>query len=366
VFDNTGRPHAQQFRDGFLYQHNLAAVRAVMDSQIPSAWESNLYMSWLACLQELSPPTVDAQYPEAMRTRAWAMKTLNTQLASWTQLRHDTILYAKQSYTGAGQCMYPKGFVEPRSAFWARLQDTATRAAGQLAALTPAGNYPLSVETDENGNLHTNWITMTEIQNRQVSHLQNFASVVDRLTGLARKELAQEAFTDDEQSFVTELMEIQEQNGIGSAHAIPRSLRPLSGGSLRFSGWYPQLFYRAIYWNEQGFDVVYGANANDAIVADVHTDVPSNPDPGSVLHEGIGHVNILLLAVNNGEDRFLCAGPVMSHYEFEVMDDPRRLSDGEWGGILDVTYPSDVPTSRLEGLAPPVWTRGYLVPSPRP
>jgi hypothetical protein len=298
------------------------------------------------------------------------MKTLNTQLASWTQLRHDTILYDKQSYANGDACLYPKGFVEPRPAFWARLKDTAARVAGQLAALKPEGNYPYAEPFGG-----TNWFTLAEIQSRQVNHLQNFADVVGKLEGLARKELAQVAFTDDEQHFVTELMEIQDNDGTGSAHAIARSLRPLSGGTLQWSGWYPHLFYRAIYWNEQGFDLVYGANANDAIVADVHTDAPIAlpPDPGSVLHEGIGHVNMLLLAVDNGNDRFLCAGPVMSHYEFEVIGAPRRLSDEEWGGangfavglgILDGQFPLDVPASRLEGLAPPVWTRSYLVPLP--
>ena len=42
----------------------------------------------------LSAPTTNAKYPEVMRTRAWGHKTLNTQLASWAELRHDTILYS--------------------------------------------------------------------------------------------------------------------------------------------------------------------------------------------------------------------------------------------------------------------------------
>ena len=121
-FDNRDRPHAQEFRDGLPYQHNLAAVRAVMDQHTPSAWQSNIYLSWLACLRELSPPTTDVKYPEAMRTRAWAMKTLNNQLASWRQLRPDTILYAKQSYTAFGLCVYPAGYVEPRVEFWNQFQ----------------------------------------------------------------------------------------------------------------------------------------------------------------------------------------------------------------------------------------------------
>jgi hypothetical protein len=114
-------------------------------------------------------------------------------------------------------------------------------------------------------------------------------------------------------------------------------------------------------------------------VADVHTDVPCGdcpvPDSGSVLHEGVGRVNLLFLAVDNGPDRFLCAGPVLSHYEFEVTGPPRRISDSEWKygnngpfvpdpwwAVLDGGSPPDLPRSRIEGVTPPVWTRAYLVP----
>src|SRR5262249_40806754 len=72
--------HGRRFRDGLNYQHNLAAVRNVIDAQKESAWDENLYTSWLACLRELSKPTTGSEYPHAMRTPAWAMKTLNTQL----------------------------------------------------------------------------------------------------------------------------------------------------------------------------------------------------------------------------------------------------------------------------------------------
>ena len=75
------------------------------------------------------------------------MKTLNTQLASWTQLRHDTILYAKQSFTGGSTCVYPTGFVEPRVAFWQRLRAAATRAADLIAGLPYEGTYFLVTDT---------------------------------------------------------------------------------------------------------------------------------------------------------------------------------------------------------------------------
>ena len=71
-----------------------------------------------------------------------------------------------------------------------------------------------------------------------------------------------------------------------------------------------------------------------------------------------------MMAVDSGEDRFICAGPVLSYYEFEVMGSPRRLSDPEWsseqGSMLNGLFPSDLPPSRVEGLKPPVWTEAYL------
>lgn len=351
TFTDPERPHALAFRDGYAYQHNLAAVRAVMDQQTPEAWASNIYMQWLWCLRALSEPTTSAFYPEAMRTRAWAMKTLNTQLASWTHLRHDTILYAKQSYTDENQCVYPTGFVEPRLEFWKRLRQTATLAAEQISRLRYEGTYDY---VDPDSMVPTN-APLAVIQRRQVEHLQSFARRIQQVELLVAKELDREAFTEEESRFIKSLMEGSDfPSGCG---AYPT-----------YSGWYPQLFYRVIYWNDKTFHTLYGAGGPDALVTDVHTDVPCDlcGDPGSVLHEGVGRVNLLMLAVDNGDDRFVCAGPVLSHYEFEVLGSPRRLSDEEWAGngkrtgILDGNFPNDVPSSRIEGLKPPVWTEGYL------
>ncbi|MCI0536623.1 MAG: DUF3160 domain-containing protein [Verrucomicrobiales bacterium] len=371
-FYNAGRPHAEQFRDGLPYQHNLAAVRAVMDQHAPSAWDGIIYMSWLACLRELSAPTTNPKYPETMRTRAWAMKTLNTQLASWTQLRHDTVLYAKQSYTDFGWCVYPAGYVEPRVEFWSRFKTMASRAAEGIAALRYEGSYahvtnvPPLFDTEigeliDPGGPQTNVVTLAAIQTRQINHLQNFTTIVARLETLARKELAGESFSPEDEHFIDGLMEDKPQ-GLAS------------GGPYKYTGWYPSLFYRTIYWPDPDFHINYGCDALDALVTDVHTDVPNvePPDPGSVLHQAVGRVNLLMLAVDHGGDRFICAGPVLSHYEFEVTGDPRRISDEEWRGagekgngppgILQGQFPGDAPVSRIEGLAPPGWTRGYLVP----
>ena len=69
----------------------------------------------------------------------------------------------------------------------------------------------------------------------------------------------------------------------------------------------------------------------DYLVADVHTDGPSEPDgdPGAVLHEAVGRIHLLLIAVDNGPDRMVFAGPVLSHYEF-TKPYGTRLTDELW------------------------------------
>src|SRR5262249_31532933 len=144
-----------------------------------------------------------------------------------------------------------------------------------------------------------------------------------------------------------------------------------SGGVRKYDGWYPKLFYRPVSLvsfggadSEASFQENFGANASDQIVTDVHTDVPDpfimSPDPGSVLHQGIGSVPLLMMAVESGGDRMIFAGPVLSHYEFEIVGNPRRLNDDEWHGILWGYIPPDVATNRVEGVTPPAWTQSYF------
>jgi hypothetical protein len=318
-------PAGREFRDGLNYQHNLAAVRDVIDAHTDAAWKKNLYTGWLACLRELSAPTTDAKYPEAMRTRAWAMKTLNTQLASWTQLRHDTILYVKQSVSDEVTCSYPAGYVEPVPQFWGRLEQLA-RDGSALIGKTP---YPVFEMTDRGQRFK---VDAKGIQQQHANFLKHFADTVAKLRVIAEKELAQKEFSKEEVKFLEEVVQVSRG----------------CGGPRRYTGWYPTLFYGA-----DG----EGSAKWDALVADVHTDFPAPPvrDPGCVLHQGVGNVDLLLIAIDNGKDRMVYAGPLLSHYEFEMAGVARK-SDSEWRADLNA------------GRVPPrpAWTRGYLVPGVNP
>lgn len=339
-----------RLRDGLAYQHNLAAVRNVIDLQTPSSWRETIYTSWLDTLRTLSESTTDPRYPEAMRTRAWAAKTLNTQLASWTHLRHDTVLYSKQSYTSGGDCAYPAGYVEPRVEFWQRLRQMALRTHDLIAGLEYSGEftYPLTEFVSGMGGqrvpIGEETVSLSEVRNRQLDHLQKFADTVAMLEEIAIKELAAVCLDEREVDFL--------RNLVAEDGWLPW------GGSQRlrtYDGWYHQLFYRKISEpNDSLFHSSRGSDGYDAIVADVHTDVPSNfpgcGSPGHVLHEGVGRVHLLVIAVENGSDRMVLAGPVLSHYEFATKGGAlTRLSDSEWRW------------QHAWEAKPNEWTKGYLI-----
>ena len=112
-------------------------------------WHANLYWGWLYALQALLPELPEG-YPNFMRTDAWQRHQLHSALASWSQLRHDTILYAKQSSGSGGGGRpreVPPGYIEPQAEFLTRLLElNRMTQAGllDLNVLSPEANHRLS------------------------------------------------------------------------------------------------------------------------------------------------------------------------------------------------------------------------------
>lgn len=132
----------QKDTDYLLFWRRFGELKDEFDALDLTDWNVNLYWSWLYTLRALLDEVPEG-YPNFMRTEAWQRRQLHTALASWTQLRHDTILYAKQSYPapgGAGPAPPPPGYIEPIPIFWGRML-SLTRMTSQglndLNALTP-------------------------------------------------------------------------------------------------------------------------------------------------------------------------------------------------------------------------------------
>jgi len=104
------------------YTVQLHKLRREFQALDVANWTRNLYWSWLYTLNTTLKP-ISGGYPTFMTTKAWSHEKLQTFAGSWTELRHDTILYAKQSYTPKIVSVPPSNtaYVEPYPQTYLRL-----------------------------------------------------------------------------------------------------------------------------------------------------------------------------------------------------------------------------------------------------
>jgi hypothetical protein len=106
------------------YTRQMEKLREEFSSLSVVNWTRNLYWSWLytanTTLVEIS---LAPEYPAFMTTQAWGYEKLQTFMGTWTELRHDTILYAKQSVSPIQTISPPSdtAYVEPYPETYRRL-----------------------------------------------------------------------------------------------------------------------------------------------------------------------------------------------------------------------------------------------------
>jgi len=252
------------------YMPQIVKLRKEYSSLGDRDWVQNLYWNWLYSLF----PTLtskDAGFPLFMTNNAWCDKELNTALGSWTELRHDTILYAKQPYTpGSGQPDIKKGYVEPNPELYSRLASLSTFMQGGL---------------EKRGLLNE----------RFKEKIETFTSMQNKLCELSVKELTGEQLSEDDYEYIFCL------NGtLDSIETFPTD-NPYENGE----------------------------DSQVALVVDVHTD----PNSGMVIEEAIGNPDTMIVIAPVEDNLSVFAGPVFSYYEFtHPMAD--RLTDSAWQEMI--------------------------------
>lgn len=268
-------------------------------------WTETSYNGWLYTLRPLLEPP-DEGYPLFMQSTAWQDKQLNTALGSWSELKHDTLLYAKQPYGGLGGCGWPTppapvrahSYVEPVPEVFARI--------AALAEMTRRG-------LDDRG-----LIALIPMEDEYAPTLG------DRLDSLASKALEFKAMAESE---------LQGQ-----------PLTDEQEYSLRSFGEYLK---EVVVWANGGEELDPAA-----IIADVATD----PNSGEVLEVGIGNVHeIYAVAPIPQADGSLALtvarGGIFSYYEFPSRE---RLTDEAWRERV----------KNGETPAQPTFTSGFSVSQP--
>jgi len=137
---------------------------------------------------------------------------------------------------------------------------------------------------------------MGVLDTHSAKRLENLEQVLERLKKISEKELQNEELSEDDYDFIKSFGE---------------ELEGVTG------------------------DVEKNAQKT-TIIADVGTD----PRSGNVLEEGVGYVDMIVVAYELPDGRILLgAGPVMTYYEFEhPMSD--RLTDEAWRKMLENSPPS--------------------------
>jgi hypothetical protein len=232
--------------------------------------------------------------PAITGTEPWGRRILNAQLASWAELRHDTILYAKQSYTGGTTCEFPDAYVDPYPEFYTALKQFADYAAAHVVPVAARAPDP-------------------SLQTSLADYFQRLGSVAQTLSEMATFERSGTAFTAAQMAFINDAVTIQN----------------ICGGGIA-DGWYPKL----VYGDPLKFDPT---------IADVHTqptDEAGN-DVGRVLHVGTGFARIMVVTANTCTGPRAYAGLASSYFE-KVTEHYDRLTDERWQAELDQATPPDV------------------------
>lgn len=274
------------------YAPQLERIRKLVDPRDAAFWDQNLYNTWLSALRALSPTEAMDDVPTVARTERWSRRVLNTQLGSWAQLRHDTILYAKQSYTGGNSCEYPDAYVDPYPEAFARLVVFAQKGSALASLLGQSES--------------------SELVQRITTYFAELASVSNILRDMAEQQKKGVAFNAAQMAFVNDAVK---SRVLGC------------GGPASYTGWYAKLMFK----RDDG-DM-------DPTIADVHTD-PGGDRPPHVLHVATGLPRLMVLTVNTCQGPRAYAGVTFAYHEV-VADGLKRFTDAEWATMA--AKAADVP-----------------------
>lgn len=269
-------------------------------------WDACVANQWMYTLLSLGDTAQSLPY--FMQSPQWQKKNLNTALASWAELKHDAILYAKQPMLaecgdGGPEPPVVKGYVEPNVKFWEKAIALVTRMDKVLTT------YNLQTE-------------------KAKAVYERIKEMAEFCRDISKKELNGGKITDEEYNQI----EI-----IGST-VENISLELVSEDNEMLQGW---------------SDVV-STDKKVAVVADVFTASGENVaiDNKCVLYEGVGPAYEIYVVVEIDGSLYLTRGAVLSYREFtRLLSDP-RMTDEEWQEELKKSPTGGTPSWMKEIIAP--------------
>ncbi|MFX0126023.1 MAG: DUF3160 domain-containing protein, partial [Candidatus Hodarchaeota archaeon] len=267
--------------------------------ETPQEEKQTIYWKWVEALgnlvKEIPETTVqNPLLPDCMKTEAWLDEKLTTVMGSWAQLKHDTILYAKQGYTTV--CSTPYGYVEPYPKFYHDLNEVLSK---YKILYTNIKNLGLEGESSD-----FRWY------NTFSGVFEDFELICNQLEAISIKELDDMDLSDEDKEYIK---------------AVYYEVECGSGGPL-IEGWLGNILEKIV----DSTASTRFPQSRASLIADIHTDL----NTGNVLHIATGlmeHIVAILPGWDNEE--VVAVGPVFSYFEFPIAS-YKRLTDTDWRGII--------------------------------
>ncbi|MBN1918383.1 MAG: DUF3160 domain-containing protein [Verrucomicrobia bacterium] len=294
------------------YNPALAGLKAEFAALTSADWHASLASARLDLLRTLLAPVPEG-YPSAIRTPASHERSLRTALASWVQLKHDMVLAHKQPYLGTESLSGPSwDYAEPLPQLYA-----------EVRAMNGAVLVGARVMCPDLIDWREVWTRLVNVFVRAAGfdairyqadmrerppylyQIIRFNRWLDRLIAISEKELRHEPLDEYDAWFFGKL--------------------------------------------DKDVAILLGAAREDA-KGPVVVDVATEPNEGRVLEVATGRLDLLWIVIRMPDGQnVLCAGPVMSYYEFKQPLEA-RLTNQEWRIMLDTDAAPD----------PPIWTKSFL------
>ncbi|MFZ2087614.1 MAG: DUF3160 domain-containing protein, partial [Desulfobaccales bacterium] len=254
------------------FNKRLAEVAVDLGKIKEPEWYGSVGSAWLKLLSTLTS-SYGQGYPLYMQGPLFPVKQVESFLGSYTELKHDTLLYAKQNYAELGGPEdegalppVPRSLVEPNLLFWETLGGLVDYV---KAGYTKYGLMPGDLE--------------------EFGPLSRFRKTVDLCAAAAAKELQGTPLTEEEhENLRTETL---------SHMAEPRDQNV----------------------------VLEEKDLRAGLIADVSTDALT----GKIQYEATGEPYIMLVLIGNEGKVRLAAGVAYNHYEF-TGPLASRYTDADW------------------------------------
>lgn len=282
------------------YSRNMDMLRQALSDDNAALWSASLYASWLNTLRPLLAVKGEG-YPIFMQNEEWLKKDLECFAGSFTELKHDTILYSKQVLAemgGGEEERDDRGYVEPEPLVYARFIS--------LADQTSQGLMAYGMLTDEDK-----------------ENLSRLSYIANQLLVISNKELADELLTDEEYEFI------------------------------RYYGGTIEHFWYETIKNEGASESISTQEYPAAVVVDIATD----PN-GEILEAATDNPSDIYVVVKVDGALKIARGTVFSFYQFTwPLSD--RLTDAKWRQMMGIA-PDETGYYNYDfSLPKPAWTDSY-------